>query len=251
MIWVEITYADVLAHMPTDIKERYDAWILAYPEKAERLRTITDNTIREFRDAIKSNRSNLVDPRETWLPQSAVRHVENIIIFSLAMEMGIAIDSSGNSSRYAADIFLRQIPFGRWMTTVEGDEYQPTPRFVIPARENHIGRALPLAACLLLLCLPALGGWIKPDSDLGDWRVKITYTPTAYTVPTNTLFWHLSGINQALHDVSTQYVRKGTISSQVFERVWLSTNAYLSSLSEPLKLFYVTLDPPATNQMVP
>jgi hypothetical protein len=113
MIWVEITLADVLAHLPTDIKTSYDTWLVSYPDKAGRLATLTDNTIREFRDAIKSNPANVVDPRETFLPQSAVRHVESIIIFNLAMEMGVDLDSAGNSARTSADVFLRQIPYGR------------------------------------------------------------------------------------------------------------------------------------------
>jgi hypothetical protein len=251
MIWVEITYANVLLHMPTDIRARYEEWLVAYPEKAGRLQTITENTIREFRDAIKSSPENIVDPRETWLPQSAVRHAESIIIFSLAMEMGISIDSSGNSARYAADIFLRQIPFGRWNTTLEGDEYLPSPRFVIPERIEHTGRALPLVVCMLLLCLPAFGGWIRPESEIADWRVRMTFQPTAYTVASNSLFSHLSGINQALGGISTQYVRPSAVTSQLFSRVWLSTNSYLSGNSDPTSLYFVVINPPSTNQILP
>jgi len=245
MIWVEITYANVLAHMPTDIRARYDEWLLAYPDKAGRLQTITDNTIREFRDAIKSNPENIVDPRETYLPQSAVRHCENIIIFSLAMEMGIPIDSSGNSSRYAADIFLRQIPYGRWITTVAGAEHEPSPLFVVPERNEYGSRALPLLVCLLLLCLPAFGGWIKPEADIGDWRIKMSYQPTNYVAPSNTLFWHLYGIDRRLG------TNISLINSQVISRVWLSTNTYLSALENPTSLYFVVMEPPATNQLLP
>lgn len=197
MIWVEITLADVIAHLPTDIKARHDEWVATYPDKSGRLAEITANTIREFRDAIKSNPANIVDPRETWLPQSAVRHVESLIIFNIAMEMGITIDSSGNSARSAADIFLRQIPFGRWNTTA-GDGAMPSPRFTVPERTDFGGRALPLVASLMLFMSTAYAGWIKPGSVLYDTSLTVTFAPSAYTNVSTTLYGHLFGINSAL-----------------------------------------------------
>jgi len=198
MIWVEITLADVIAHLPTDIKIHYEQWLVAYPEKADRLVTLTDNTIREFRDAIKSNPANVVDPRETYLPQSAVRHCESIIIFNLAMEMGVVIDSSGNSARTSADVFLRQIPYGRWNTTTEGDESLPSPHFTVPERTDFGSRALPLIAALMLFVSPAFAGWIKPGSTMYDTSLIVTYAPTAYTNISTTLYGHLFGINAGL-----------------------------------------------------
>lgn len=203
MIWVEITLADVLAHLPTDIKTSYDTWLVSYPDKAGRLATLTDNTIREFRDAIKSNPANVVDPRETYLPQSAVRHVESIIIFNLAMEMGIDLDSAGNSARTSADVFLRQIPYGRWNTTTEDDASLPSPLFSVPVRTDFIGRALPLVASLLLFASSAFGGWIKPGSTTYDTSILVTYTPSSYIPSSTVLFGHLSGINAVLAQLDT------------------------------------------------
>lgn len=198
MIWVEITLADVIAHLPTDIKARHDEWVVTYPDKANRLAEITNNTIREFRDAIKSNPENVVDPRETYLPQSAVRHAENIIIFNIAMEMGVVIDSSGNSARTSADVFLRQIPYGRWNTTTEGDDSLPSPHFTVPERTDFGSRALPVIAALMLFVSPAFGGWIKPGSTVYDTGINVTYAPSAYTNISTTLYGHLYGINAGL-----------------------------------------------------
>ena len=195
MIWVEIILADVIAHLPTDIKTSYDTWLVSYPDKAGRLATLTDNTIREFRDAIKSNPANVVDPRENFLPQSAVRHVESIIIFNLAMEMGVDLDSAGNSARTSADVFLRQIPYGRWNTTTEDDASLPSPRFSVPERSDFGHRALPLMVCLLLFVMPAFAGWIKPGSTMYDTSLFVTFAPTAYTNNSTTLYGHLFGIN--------------------------------------------------------
>ena len=65
MEWVEIKIADILAHMPTDVKARYGAWLIANPDRTGRLVEIMDNTLREFRDNLNSVPENNVDPRET------------------------------------------------------------------------------------------------------------------------------------------------------------------------------------------
>lgn len=142
MIWVEVTTEDVLANMPTDVHARYAQWLEDYPEKSHRLADLTANTLREFRDALTSSSASQVDPRETYLPQSAIRHCENIIIFTLAMEMGLELSSAASSARTSADVFLRQIPMGRWKATTE-DTKPPTPRWVVPERSFTDGRALP------------------------------------------------------------------------------------------------------------
>lgn len=142
MIWVDITTASVLQHMPTDVREHYDTWLEEHPHKEERLAVLTANAIREFRDALKSNTLNQVDPRETYLPQSAVRHCESLIYFSLAMEMGLELSSAANSSRTSADVFLRQIPFGRWKAMTD-DGFTPSPRWVVPQQAEYSRRALP------------------------------------------------------------------------------------------------------------
>ena len=142
MIWVDITTEKVLEHMPTDVREHYETWIVDHPHKADRLETLTANAVREFRDALKSNALNQIDPRPTWLPQSAVRHCESLVYFTLAMEMGLELSTAANSARTSADVFLRQIPFGRWKSETE-DGFTPSPRWVIPQQAAASGRALP------------------------------------------------------------------------------------------------------------
>lgn len=141
MIWVEVTTEDVLANMPTDVHEHYTEWLVAHPDKSDRLDMLTANTLREFRDALKSNHANQVDARSTYLPQSAVRHCENIIIFTLAMEMGLKLSGAANSARTSADVFLRQIPFGRWKATTD-EPFVPSPLWVVPEQSRFDGRVL-------------------------------------------------------------------------------------------------------------
>lgn len=150
MEWVEITVDSIFANLPTDVKAKYAAWLDDNPYKAGRLAEITANTIKEFRYAIQSAYANLLDPRENFLPQSAVRHCESIIVFTLLMEMGLEMSTAANSARNAADIYLRGIPFHRFKFTSE-DAEPPRPRWTVPERTPDIGRALPALFTLLFM----------------------------------------------------------------------------------------------------
>lgn len=231
MEWVEIKIADILAHMPTDVKSRYETWLVSNPDRAGRLLQIMNNTLREFRDNLKSVPENIVDPRETWVPQSAVRHLETIVYFTLAMEMGLPIDSAALGARYAADIFLRQILLGRYKVT---DEFggAPSPHYSIPDRNAFADRALPILLALLLFVQQASGGWIRPDSGPLDTEVATTFTPTAYSITTVSLFSHLQGINAALAPLATtSYVQAAIQSIQITNSVDATARALASSAS--------------------
>ena len=204
MDWVEIKTEDILAHMPTDVKVRYADWLVANPDRAGRLDQLTANALREFRDNLASVKANIVDPRETWVPQSAVRHLETIVLFTLGMEMGLPLDSAAIGARYAADIFLRQILMGRYSVTTE-EAGLPSPRFSIPAKTTS-GRSLGILLALLVFAQSAYAGWIKPDSTTVDSSIATTFIPSAYAITTATLYAHLQGINAALAPLaSTNY----------------------------------------------
>ena len=231
MEWVEITVEGVIKRLPTDVKARYDAWLVSYPDKAGRLAEITANTIREFRDNIKSVPKNYWHEDETYLPQSAVRHVDTIIVFTLAMEMGLPIDTAGIGARYAADIFLRQILMGRYTTTTE-EGGEGTPRYNAPTRDTA-GRALPAFLAVMLAFVQfAAGGWIRPDSGPLDTDVVTTFTPTAYSITTATLFGHLQGINAALGPLaSTNYVNAAVSAVSLTNTVDATARALATSAS--------------------
>lgn len=231
MEWVEIKIADILAHMPTDVKARYGAWLIANPDRTGRLVEIMDNTLREFRDNLNSVPENIVDPRETWVPQSAVRHLETIIIFSLSMEMGLPIDSAALGARYAADIFLRQILMGRYKVTTD-TAGTPSPHYSVPERDTISGRALPILLAILVFAQQALGGWIRPDSGPLDTDVVTTFTPSAYSITTATLFGHLQGINAALGPLaSTNYVNAAVAAVSLTNTVDATARALATSAS--------------------
>ncbi len=231
MEWVEIKIEDILAHMPTDVKARYETWLVANPDRSGRLVEIMDNIIREFRDNLKSVPANIVDPRETWVPQSAVRHLETIVYFTLAMEMGLPIDSAALGARYAADIFLRQILLGRYKATDESAG-TPSPHFSIPEKGSYSERALPILMAMLLFVQQAIGGWIRPDSGPLDTDIATTFTPSAYSITTASLFSHLQGINAALAPLATtNYVMAAIDAIEITNTVDATARALATSAS--------------------
>ena len=194
MEWVKVTTESVRSHMAVELIEAYDKWIVAYPEKAGRLDEIVANVRTEFRDAIASVPRNRLNEDPETLPVSAVRHCENICMYEMAMEVGVQITQDGRTLLTNAQIYLRQIPYGRYrFYEDEEDTGIPLPSATVPGERQ--GRALgPLVALFLgffLWCLPVRAAWIKP----GD---ETTYIPVNYDITEQSLGGHLAGIDNAI-----------------------------------------------------
>ncbi|HMP76847.1 MAG TPA: hypothetical protein PKE12_11200 [Kiritimatiellia bacterium] len=176
MNWVTLDEAAVLAAMPSDLAAHYAVWLTEYPDKAGRLAELTANTVTEFRDAIRSNPANSLNPDPATIPQSAVRHAQSIIYFQLAMEMGLDIDTEGTQSMTRADMFLRQIAY-KHFTATSGEVPGPSPSYTVPA-PGGVPRALLAALVLvgLFLVEPAQAGWIGKNAQI---------KPFVYWVSTN------------------------------------------------------------------
>jgi hypothetical protein len=215
MNWVTLDTAAVQAAMPSDLATEYANWLTQYPEKSGRLADITATTVSEFRDSIRSNPANALDPDPNKIPESAIRHAQSIVFFQLAMEMGLDIDTEGTQSMTRADMFLRQIAYKHFATTAEGGT-SASPRYEVPQREP--ARALP-AILGLMLCLgfasPASAGWIAKKSQLDDTRVDVTFTPTTYTNSATTLFGHLQGIDRYLQPFGLLFSAYGSTDSRL------------------------------------
>jgi hypothetical protein len=196
--WIILDAVTVAAHLPADLAAAYTTWLAANPDKSGRLGEIVANTLAEVRDNIRSNPANTLDADATKIPQSCVRHAENIIFFQLAMEMGLDIDTEGNQSMTRADIFLRQISFKRFTTSGGEAAASPSPSYAVPDRPAS--PALPLLLVLaLLLVSPAHAGWVaNPRRASVDTEIQVTLAPRAYTNTTITLFGHLQGIDNRL-----------------------------------------------------
>ena len=201
MDWVTLDGSVAAAHLPSDLASAYQSWLSANPDKAGRLDELVANTVAEFRDNIRTNPVNVLDPDPAKIPQSCVRHAESIVFFQLAMEMGVDLDTEGTQSMTRADIFLRQIAYQRF-TTTSGDESTPSPAYTVPGTPGVL-----LALLCMLLAWPAEAGWIaNPRRASVDTEITATLAPQHYTNTTITLFGHLEGIDKALLDQQGRFV---------------------------------------------
>jgi hypothetical protein len=244
MEWVKVTTESVRSHMAVELIEAYDKWIVAYPEKAGRLEEIVSNVRTEFRDAIKSVPRNRLNEDPETLPVSAVRHCENICMYEMAMEVGVQITQDGRTLLTNAQIYLRQIPYGRYrFYEDEEDTGIPLPSCNVPDRSS--GRALGNLVALLLgvflWCLPARAAWIKPGNET-------EYVPVNYDITEQSLGGHLAGIDGAigrLGDTNSLYSIVSGLPSQIaalneriFNNAYYQLNGSISQNAVEVSGFY-------------
>lgn len=207
MDWVQITTALVLADMPSDLETMYDAWLTANPDKSGRLAEITASIRSEFRDALESHEGNILHEEEDYLPEACRRHLESIVYFTLAMEMGVDLSTAGNSARNSADVFLRSIPFGRFKATTD-EAAAVSPSYSVPSASG--GRSLPallsFAAMILIGLMPANvgAGWIKADTTIYGGRVFPTYSPDNFDPTATDLNGYFEGVDLSLANIPVQ-----------------------------------------------
>jgi hypothetical protein len=99
--------------MPTDMAVLYQAWLDANPSKVNRLAEIVAETVLTFRTAVESQPSNVMDPDLTKIPVTGFRHAQNLVLFTLGMEMGIDFAPEVYSLNVQANIWLRMVGTGK------------------------------------------------------------------------------------------------------------------------------------------
>ena len=107
-----MTVATVSAAMPTDFSVAYAAWLQANPAKADRLASIVAATVATFRGAVRAQLGYDPDPDGTTIPDQAQHHAENLVLFKLGMEMGMAFEPQVYNLYNQANIWLRMVAGG-------------------------------------------------------------------------------------------------------------------------------------------
>ena len=131
MNWVVLDEARARSDMPTDLTPFYDAWLVENPGKAGRLAAIVSAVVAEFRDAIASNAANRLDPRTDALPESCIRSAEVLIYGSLQNEMGRKLSGDDAQAMTRAEILLRQIGYGHFVTGAGDATSEPSPHCTV------------------------------------------------------------------------------------------------------------------------
>ena len=108
MAWVAVTEAYVVAAMPSEIRAKYDAWIVD-PEKAGRLAAILGSVLADFRTGLSANATVVMDSAVDTVPERCVQHVLTVIFYHLTLEMGLSVNMSAQTAFINAETYLRQL----------------------------------------------------------------------------------------------------------------------------------------------
>jgi hypothetical protein len=100
------------AAMPTDFAVAYSAWLDANPTKSGRLTSIVAATVSTFRSVVKAQVGYDPAADVTTVPDQALHHAENLVLFKLGMEMGIAFEPQVYNLYNQANIWLRMVASG-------------------------------------------------------------------------------------------------------------------------------------------
>ena len=196
MDWEKVDGEYVANEIPSELKTVYEAWIEKNPDKTGRLEEIAVRIRTEVRDAIQSAKKNVLDPREEYLPVSSIRHMLNLVWYTLCMDMGFPLSAAATSSANAANLYLRQVAYGRYTFKSEDGSGDLVPSGTIPARKEYGTRTL-AAVLLLLFCLavPSRAEWGRAPYMVASTNVAVDFTPLNYPITTASLFSHLQGID--------------------------------------------------------
>ena len=110
--WSPVTVATVSEAMPTDYEVAYKAWLAQYPAKTTRMASIVAATVSAFRSAIRAQIGYDPDSDVTTVPDQALLHAENLVLFRLGMEMGVSFAPQVYSLFDQANIWLRMVASG-------------------------------------------------------------------------------------------------------------------------------------------
>lgn len=136
MQWVTMDRARIVGAFSTARRQMYDGWILANPDKLERVDETIANLVMEFRSGIEANPRNKLDPDPAKLPQTCVRYCEELCTFEICMEMGAALNDGDLLSVGKAEIFLRYMYSGRFFITGGLGSAGPTPSYAATGKQG-------------------------------------------------------------------------------------------------------------------
>ena len=109
MSWVAITETFVLAAMPSEVKPEYEAWILANPDKSDRLGEIIDSVVADFRAGLSANPSVVMDSETDTLPERCIQHALAIVFYYLSLEIWLSINMSAQTAFINAEVYMRKL----------------------------------------------------------------------------------------------------------------------------------------------
>lgn len=130
--WTSFTLAVVTNTLPSDLEQLRVNWVTAHPEKANRLAEIVEEVRKTFRDAVLSNRLNVMDSATDTVPTIGFRHALNLAIYNLGMEMGAQMAADADNVVTRAEIWLRMVEGGTIPIPCDEEARGGTPTYKTP-----------------------------------------------------------------------------------------------------------------------
>jgi hypothetical protein len=131
--WTALTLEGVTAALPTDLATLHAAWSDANPAKAGRLEAIVAENLAAFRQACAVNPAIVMDDAADAIPTTGYQHALNRIFFTLAMEMGVPLETVAYTLLVRADLWLSNVQRGVINPIGAGDG--GSPRYEAPESE--------------------------------------------------------------------------------------------------------------------
>jgi hypothetical protein len=135
--WIPLTEADVADALPTAMVASYEAWVTANPDKEDRLGEMTLESVATCRAAVSSGSPLALDSDVTTVPTSGYRHMINMVVFNLGMEMSFEFMQSFYALVTRADIWLRSVQVGS-ITIPMADGTVPSPSYEPPQQAGRV-----------------------------------------------------------------------------------------------------------------
>jgi hypothetical protein len=135
--WVVLAEADVTDALPTDMAAAHVAWVSANPEKEGRLGELTVEALGTCRAAVESGAPWALDSDETTVPTSGYRHMINMVIFNLGIEMSYTFPEAFDALVTRADIWLRSVQVGS-ISIPSADGTLPSPSYEPPEPAGRV-----------------------------------------------------------------------------------------------------------------
>lgn len=136
--WVQLEGGDVQQAMPAAMATMYTMWVAADPARATRLDELTAEVVELCRTAVQAGAGWALDrENDDTVPATGSRHMINLVLFNLGMEMGYQFSEEFYSLVTRADIWLRGVQAGT-VAVASAEDALPSPSYEPPVPAGRV-----------------------------------------------------------------------------------------------------------------
>ena len=137
-MWMDLTVSDITTAMPATMAAQYATWLEDDPAREARLPALTELAVEACRAAVTASNPWAADnDQPASVPTSGHRHMLNVTLFNLGMEMGYVFPDDFFSLVTRADIWMRGVQAGT-VKIAPADGSAPRPSYCPPDDSGRI-----------------------------------------------------------------------------------------------------------------